>query len=88
VRTVGDMGELPDTLPMFLHPRHSADAGNAADHPALFGAVAAVGLLESLMTASIVDDLTDTTRTATRNASARASPTPPPASSAAWPAAR
>jgi SulP family sulfate permease len=28
-------------------PRHPADAGDAADHPALFGAVAVVGLLES-----------------------------------------
>jgi sulfate permease, SulP family len=51
-------------------------------------AVAAVGLLESLMTANIVDELTDTASTATANASARAWPTPRPASSAAWPAAR
>ncbi|PKP79956.1 MAG: sodium-independent anion transporter [Alphaproteobacteria bacterium HGW-Alphaproteobacteria-18] len=60
VRTVGDMGDLPDTLPIFLIP----------DIPLTFEtlqiifpyalAVAVVGLLESLMTATIVDDLTDT----------------------------
>lgn len=60
VRTVGDMGALPDTLPVFLLP----------DVPLTFEtlriilpyslAVAAVGLLESLMTQQIVDDLTDT----------------------------
>lgn len=61
VRTVGDMGELPDTLPIFLWP----------DVPLTFEtltiifpyaiALAVVGLLESMMTATIVDDLTDTT---------------------------
>jgi SulP family sulfate permease len=60
VRTVGDMGALPDTLPVFLIP----------DIPLTFEtlqiilpysvAVAVVGLLESLMTQNIVDDLTDT----------------------------
>ncbi|RKT35014.1 SulP family sulfate permease [Roseovarius halotolerans] len=60
VRTVGDMGQLPDTLPIFLIP----------DIPLTFEtlriimpysiAVAVVGLLESLMTQQIVDDLTDT----------------------------
>lgn len=60
VRTVGDMGELPDSLPVFLIP----------DIPLSFETLAiifpysltlmVVGLLESLMTATIVDDLTDT----------------------------
>jgi SulP family sulfate permease len=60
VRTVGDMGDLPDTLPVFLWP----------DVPLTFEtlqiifpyslSLAVVGLLESLMTATIVDDLTDT----------------------------
>jgi len=60
VRNVGDMGALPDTLPVFLIP----------DIPLTFEtlmiilpysvAVAVVGLLESLMTQNIVDDLTDT----------------------------
>lgn len=60
IRTIGDMGELPDTLPIFLWP----------DVPLTFETLkiifpyalplAMVGLLESLMTATIVDDLTDT----------------------------
>ena len=60
LRTVGDMGRLPDTLPMFLLP----------DIPLTFEtikiifpysvAVATVGLLESLLTQQIVDDFTDT----------------------------
>ncbi len=36
VNTVGDMGELPEGLPYFVIARRAADAGNAADHPALF----------------------------------------------------
>ncbi|HEV8078341.1 MAG TPA: SulP family inorganic anion transporter, partial [Marinobacter sp.] len=61
IRTVGDMGDLPDTLPIFLWP----------DVPLTFEtlmiilpyaiALTVVGLLESMMTATIVDDLTDTT---------------------------
>ncbi|MDM5317837.1 SulP family inorganic anion transporter [Fictibacillus sp. b24] len=60
VRTVGDMGELTQALPMFLIP----------DIPLTFEtlqiifpysfALALVGLLESLLTAQIVDDMTDT----------------------------
>lgn len=61
VKTVGDMGELTSTLPLFLIP----------DIPLTFEtlqiifptalALAFVGLLESLLTAQIVDDMTDTT---------------------------
>ncbi|KZZ84727.1 SulP family inorganic anion transporter [Bacillus sp. SJS] len=60
VRTVGDMGELSQALPVFLIP----------DIPLTFEtlqiifpyslALAFVGLLESLLTAQIVDDMTDT----------------------------
>ncbi len=60
VRNVGDMGQLPDTLPIFLWP----------DVPMTFEtfwiilpysvALAVVGLLESFMTTTIVDELTDT----------------------------
>lgn len=60
VRTVGDMGELSQSLPVFLLP----------DIPLTFEtlqiifpysiALAFVGLLESLLTAQIVDDMTDT----------------------------
>lgn len=60
VGTVGDMGELSQTLPMFLIP----------DIPFTFEtlqiifpyslSIAIVGLVESLLTAQIVDDMTDT----------------------------
>ncbi|BBA36704.1 sulfate transporter [Methylocaldum marinum] len=59
IRTVGDMGQLPDNLPVFSWP----------DVPLSFETLkivfpyaitmATVGLLESMMTATIVDDLTD-----------------------------
>lgn len=60
IRVVGDMGQLPSSLPSFLFP----------DVPLTFetlriifpyaATLAMVGLLESIMTASIVDELTDT----------------------------
>ncbi|MEN2768948.1 SulP family inorganic anion transporter [Ornithinibacillus xuwenensis] len=60
VKTVGDMGELTQSLPFFLIP----------DIPLTFEtlqiifpyalSIAIVGLVESLLTASIVDDMTDT----------------------------
>jgi len=60
VRTVGDMGELPSTLPVFLLPQIPFTLETLMIVLPYSAAVAAVGLLESLMTASIVDDLTDT----------------------------
>ena len=59
VRTVGDMGELPSTLPVFLLPDIPLTLETLRIILPVAAAVAAVGLLESLMTASIVDDLTD-----------------------------
>ncbi len=59
IRTVGDMGELPDTLPIFLLPDIPLTFETLAIIFPYSVAVAAVGLLESLMTASIVDELTD-----------------------------
>jgi len=61
VRTVGDMGELPSTLPIFLLPDIPFTLETFYIILPYSAAVAAVGLLESLMTASIVDELTDTT---------------------------
>ena len=61
VRTVGDMGALPDTLPMFLIPDIPLTLETLQIILPYALAVAAVGLLESLMTANIVDELTDTT---------------------------
>lgn len=60
LRTVGDMGELPSTLPIFLLPDIPLNFETLFIILPYASAVAAVGLLESLMTASIVDDLTDT----------------------------
>jgi len=60
VRTVGDMGALPDTLPVFLIPDIPLNLDTLMIILPYSLAVAIVGLLESLMTAQIVDDLTDT----------------------------
>jgi len=61
LRTVGDMGDLPSTLPVFLIPQIPLSLETLLIILPYSAAVAAVGLLESLMTATIVDDLTDTT---------------------------
>jgi len=60
IRTVGDMGELPDTLPVFLWPDVPLEFKTLEIIFPYAMALAVVGLLESLMTATIVDDLTDT----------------------------
>ncbi|MEO0421166.1 MAG: SulP family inorganic anion transporter [Pseudomonadota bacterium] len=60
LRTVGDMGELPSTLPVFLIPDIPFTLETLQIILPYSASVAAVGLLESLMTATIVDDLTDT----------------------------
>ncbi|MFU8823650.1 SulP family inorganic anion transporter [Yoonia sp.] len=60
VRTVGDMGELPDTLPVFLIPQIPLNFETLMIILPYSLAIAVVGLLESLMTQNIVDDLTDT----------------------------
>ncbi|MBE0510477.1 MAG: SulP family inorganic anion transporter [Gammaproteobacteria bacterium] len=61
IRTVGDMGELPDTLPMFLLPDIPLNLETLLIILPYALSLTVVGLLESLMTATIVDDLTDTT---------------------------
>ncbi|GAA4011794.1 SulP family inorganic anion transporter [Actimicrobium antarcticum] len=60
VRTVGDMGKLPDSLPLFLLPDVPLNLETLAIIFPISATLAVVGLLESMMTASIVDDLTDT----------------------------
>lgn len=60
IRSVGDMGELPDTLPIFLWPEVPLNWETLSIIFPYSAALAVVGLLESLMTATIVDDLTDT----------------------------
>lgn len=61
IRTVGDMGELPDSLPIFLLPDVPMNFQTLQIVLPYAVTLAVVGLLESMMTASIVDDLTDTT---------------------------
>ncbi|MCY1426404.1 Bicarbonate transporter BicA [compost metagenome] len=60
VRTVGDMGSLPDTLPIFLIPDIPFNLETLLIILPYSLALAAVGLLESMMTATIVDEMTDT----------------------------
>lgn len=60
IRTVGDMGELPDTLPIFLWPDVPLNFETLQIILPYSIALAIVGLLESLMTATIIDELTDT----------------------------
>src|SRR5690606_16321554 len=59
IRTVSDMGELPDTLPVFLWPDVPLTLETLWIILPYSASLAAVGLLESMMTATIVDDLTD-----------------------------
>ncbi len=60
IRTVGHMGELPDTLPIFLWPDVPLNFTTLSIIFPYAAGLATVGLLESMMTATIVDDLTDT----------------------------
>ena len=60
IRTGGDMGELPDSLPVFLLPDVPLNLETLAIIFPYSLTLMVVGLLESLMTATIVDDLTDT----------------------------
>ncbi|MFT5181779.1 MAG: SulP family sulfate permease [Alphaproteobacteria bacterium] len=60
LRTVADLGELPATLPIFLIPQIPLTFETLTIILPFSAAIAAVGLLESLMTASIIDELTDT----------------------------
>jgi len=60
VRTVGDMGELPSSLPTFLLPDIPLNLEALTIVLPYAIPLAIVGLLESMMTATIVDDLTDT----------------------------
>lgn len=60
LRTVGDLGELPSTLPVFALPQVPLTFETLKIIFPYSVALAAVGLLESLLTAQIVDDMTET----------------------------
>ena len=60
IRTVGDMGELPNSLPVFLLPDVPLNWTTLGIILPYSATLMVVGLLESLMTATIVDEMTDT----------------------------
>ncbi len=60
VPTVGDMGELPTTLPLFALPQVPLNLETLQIILPYSLTLAIVGLLASFLTAALVDDLTDT----------------------------
>jgi len=68
VPTVGDEGELPDSLPVFGFPDVPLTWETFGIIAPFAAGMAAVGLLESLLTAKIVDEVTDTRSRKTREA--------------------
>ena len=60
VSTVGDMGELPSTLPLFHIPQVPFNLETLKIIFPTALTMSIVGLLESFLTASVLDDLTDT----------------------------
>jgi SulP family sulfate permease len=64
--TVGDQGELPSSLPSLLFPDVPLNVETLRIIAPYAFAMALVGLLESLMTAKLVDDITDTHSDKTR----------------------
>ncbi len=66
VPTVGDKGALPDSLPTFFVPHVPVDLETLKIIAPYALGMALVGLLESLMTAKLVDDITDTHSDKTR----------------------
>jgi sulfate permease, SulP family len=60
LETVGDLGDLPSAFPPFLLPKIPLNWHTLQVITPYALALMVVGLLESLMTASLVDELTDT----------------------------
>lgn len=68
VPTVGDEGKLPDSLPSLFLPHVPLTLETLSTIGPYALAMALVGLMESLMTAKLVDDVTDTHSSKTREA--------------------
>ncbi|WP_434969113.1 SulP family inorganic anion transporter [Microbacterium sp. bgisy207] len=68
IPTVGDQGDLPDSLPSLFIPNVPLTLETLQIIAPYALAMAVVGLLESLMTAKLVDDITDTHSRKTREA--------------------
>lgn len=60
VRTVSDMGDLPSTLPLFIFPDIPFSLNTLFIILPYSLALAAVGILETLLTATVLDEMTDT----------------------------
>lgn len=68
IPTVGDEGELPSSLPSLFFPDVPLTWSTLTLIAPYALAMALVGLLESLLTAKLVDDITDTHSNKTREA--------------------
>ena len=68
VPNVGDEGQLPDSLPSWFVPHVPFDLDTLQTIAPYALAMALVGILESLLTAKLVDDITDTHSDKTREA--------------------
>ncbi|MEO7754154.1 MAG: SulP family inorganic anion transporter [Terracoccus sp.] len=68
VPTVGDEGKLPESLPSLFFPNVPLTLETLSIIGPFALAMALVGLMESLMTAKLVDDVTDTHSSKTREA--------------------
>lgn len=66
--TVGDMGDLPSTLPIFRLPNLPLNFATLEVVLPVALTMSAVGLLESFLTASVLDDMTDTNSDKNREA--------------------
>ncbi|MBC9205931.1 SulP family inorganic anion transporter [Roseomonas aerophila] len=66
VRDVADLGRLPEALPTLLWPDVPLNLETLGIVAPYALAMAMVGLLESMMTATVVDDLTETTSSKAR----------------------
>ena len=66
LRVIGDLGRLPDSLPSLTLPHVPMNVAMLTIVAPYALAMAAVGLLESMMTARVVDDLTETTSSKAR----------------------
>lgn len=66
LHTVADLGRLPDALPSLVIPQVPFSLQTLSIVAPYALAMAIVGLLESMMTASVVDELTETTSSKSR----------------------
>lgn len=87
-KTVGDVASIAGGLPDFHIPMVPFSLETLWIILPYSIILAAIGLIESLLTLTLIDELTETRAAATKNVSARVSRTSPPAFSVAWAAAR